>query len=224
MMTESERFWQTAKLGHLASSHPFLAAVPFVDFILVAGSIATGNVKPESDIDLIVGCRAGRIWTVRLMMVTFLEITGVRRRDEDTKQDSSNKICLNHFVTPTSYCLRPPYNSYWVNLYQKLIPFGGDNNAIRTFFTANADWAGPHPNVREVSSLENGAREFFELILRGSFGNFIENAARKAQLKRIAKKSVSPEAKPRVRFDNEELEFHPDTTRIETYVSRNGGT
>ncbi|MCX6140473.1 MAG: hypothetical protein NTX15_06550 [Candidatus Kapabacteria bacterium] len=169
MMTESERFWQTAKLGHLASSHAFIAAVPFVDFIFVAGSIATGNVKPESDIDLIVGCRAGRIWTVRLMMIIFLEIQGVRRRDGDVKQNSSNKICLNHFVTPASYRLQPPYNSYWVNLYQKLIPFGGNNDAIRAFFTANADWAGPRASIREVSSLDNTAREFFELILSGSF-------------------------------------------------------
>jgi len=39
--------------------------VSFVDFVLVSGSMATGEATEESDFDLLVGARAGRIFTVR---------------------------------------------------------------------------------------------------------------------------------------------------------------
>ena len=39
--------------------------IPFVDFVLAAGSLATGNLREESDFDVIVGVRQGRIFTAR---------------------------------------------------------------------------------------------------------------------------------------------------------------
>lgn len=218
---ESDHYWKAVKLGHLESAGGYLASIPFVDFAIISGSIAMGKPHAESDIDLILGCRKGRIWTARFFAILILEIGGVRRRAGDSKQDSSNRICLNHFVTPPAYRLQPPYNQYWIDLYQKLIPFAGNEAAINAFFNANADWAGKR-DIPPVRSLETKVKTNLEGMLSGSFGSKIEAFLKKIQLKKIQKNSVDPNKKPRLRFDDEELEFHPDTLRIEEYIGRLG--
>ena len=45
--------------------------IPFVDFILVAGSMAMGNPCEDSDFDVIVGVRRGRIFSAVLLLVCF---------------------------------------------------------------------------------------------------------------------------------------------------------
>ena len=37
--------------------------IPFVDFVLLAGSMATGRVHEKSDFDVIIGVRRGRVFT-----------------------------------------------------------------------------------------------------------------------------------------------------------------
>ncbi|MDZ4231209.1 MAG: hypothetical protein U1C52_00240, partial [Patescibacteria group bacterium] len=39
--------------------------VPFVEFVLASGSLATGKVHEGSDFDVMVGVRPGRIFTAR---------------------------------------------------------------------------------------------------------------------------------------------------------------
>ncbi len=213
--------------------------LPFVDFALAAGSMATGAVREESDFDVILGCRGGRIFTARFFAVLIFGALGWRRKKlhlgEERPEETKNKICLNHFVTERSYRLRPPHSPYWKTLYQALVPIYGDRKKIAAFFAANASWCAPAIqyftvlNVTRVNRDTIGAmdlryqnrppslgRRILERLLGGRLGNAAEQFLKRAQIRRIERGlRANAGYKPRVIYSDEELEFHPDTRRIE---------
>jgi hypothetical protein len=201
--------------------------VPFLDFVIISGSLATGEVHKDSDFDVIVGARTGRIFTVRAFCIFIFGIFGARRKGAESKGNSSNKVCFSHFVTPAAYRLSPPHNEYWRNLYRDLIPVYGSQKTIEKFFEANSTWA----SIDKNSKLEGGIlkyttwnffRIFWEFILHEFVGDYFEKFVKRFQLERI-EKSLKRDIgyKPRLRFDDEELEFHPNTRRIEEMLKNN---
>lgn len=197
--------------------------IPFVDFVMGAGSMAMGNPKEESDFDVIVGCRQGRIFTVRILSIFLFNVAGWRRNKYNSKDknDSKDKICLNHFVTPESYRLTPPHNSYWVKLYQSLVPLVGRGEKIKEFFSKNEDWAGPIPKYTGGDLRNKSAvRWFLEKILSGRLGDYAEIKFKNYQIKRVERSmEKTPTFKPRIIYSDIELEFHPHTRRIEEMAS-----
>lgn len=195
-----------------------LRYIPFINFALVAGSMAIGDVHKNSDFDLIIGVKNGRIFTARLFSMLVFELLGARRKGKDSKENASNKVCLNHFVALRGYTLSPPYNDYWVALYRNLVPFYGKFDEIEAFFKANK-WAGKISPQKDKWADYNPSlfSKICEWILKGKLGNFFENFFKKFQIKRIKKKVKGGALgyKPRLKYSDEELEFHIDTKRIE---------
>lgn len=195
--------------------------LPFVDFALAAGSMALGNVNPNSDFDVIIGVRRGRIFTTRAFAIMAFGIFGWRRKKMDHHETASDKICLNHFVTEKSYKLSPPHSSYWRALYKNLVPVYGDRRRIEEFFSANADWIGEKVDCAEdLRRFGRGASAFeksIEFFLGGRFGDWVERILRTVQIRRIESGLAKnpPGYKPRIAYGDDELEFHPDTRRIE---------
>lgn len=197
--------------------------IPFVEFALAAGSMATGNVREESDFDVIIGARAGRIFTARFLCVAAFELFGWRRRREHfSGQAARDKICLNHFVTPAAYRLAPPHNAYWQNLYQNLVPLYGETERVRAFWRANADWLGV--SVRYNDDLRHRCRRLSllgrwgERLFSGGVGDWLEKMLKRWQVAKIEKSlSTSLGFKPRIIYTDSELEFHPDTARTEQF-------
>src|SRR3989338_9483980 len=71
--------------------------IPFVEFAVAAGSLATGNVNPDSDFDVIIGARAGRIFTARFFSVLGFGIFGWRRgRLHGAATDRTHKSDKTH--------------------------------------------------------------------------------------------------------------------------------
>jgi hypothetical protein len=134
---------------------------PFVDFVLVAGSMALGDVHQNSDFDVIVGTRFGRLYTARFSCLFFYKILGWRRKFEEGIHVGADRFCFNHFVTEKSYCLKPPYNIYWQELYKNLAPVFGDEKKIEEFFEANQFWIQKtkNPALSEVSADFSAMRE-----------------------------------------------------------------
>src|SRR3989344_7737796 len=54
--------------------------IPFIDFVLVSGSMAMGDAKENSDFDVIIGARRGRIFTVRFLCWLVFSIFGWRAK------------------------------------------------------------------------------------------------------------------------------------------------
>ncbi len=194
--------------------------LPFVEFAIAAGSMATGQVNELSDFDVIVGARTGRIFSARLFAILAFGIFGWRRSRLSHKESASDKICLNHFVTAKSYRLSGPHDKYWQSLYRNLVPVFGSSEKINQFFSANRDWSGAvdvKEDLRWRWLHSSWLRRFLEIFFSGIFGNWLERSARRLQLRRIERglKNDPPGYKPRIIYGDDELEFHPDTRRVE---------
>lgn len=220
------------KWRKLLRCRPLFRYAPGVRFVLVSGSMALGNPSEQSDFDVIIGCGEKRIFFTRLCLLALFSIWGLRRRSSDDKAASRDKFCFNHFVTEGGYALRPPRNIYWQELYKNLVPIYGDERDIIVFFRANA-WAGrPAAEMggRFLSRRPAGIVRIIEMFLHTKAGDWAEAAARRIQLPRILKKQSNvPAARPhagpfgadaREHVSDTELEFHPDTVRIEEIIKK----
>ncbi len=185
--------------------------IPFVEFVIASGSMAIGNVNRDSDFDVLVGVKRGRIFTTRYLINFVFSILRSRRLD-DHEGTSPDKLCFNHFVTEQSFA-KEPFNFYRAELYRHMVPIYGSREALETFFTVNA-WsgAGPEKNMRDLRFREqqpNVIRSIVGFILGGAFGDLIERKI----LGSIARKRLSTyvtgkEEGGRVVISEQELEFH----------------
>ena len=193
--------------------------IPFVDFVLLAGSMATGRVHEKSDFDVIIGVRRGRVFTSWFLSALSFEIFGWR---EKPGRDTSNKFGMSHFAAPGGYKLTGPYDAYWQNLYRNLIPVMGDEKRITEFFDAN-DWLSPkrvyERDVRYVGGASTFLEKCFEVVLGGWFGDFVEKILKKWLIKKI-ENSKKLGYKPRVVWSDEKLELYRDTRRIEEMIKK----
>ncbi|MDI6820904.1 MAG: hypothetical protein QMD65_01870 [Patescibacteria group bacterium] len=202
------------------------SCIPFLQFVLGAGSLALGNVNSDSDFDVVIGCKKMRIFTVRFFCILFFGMFGIRRKRIDHKENARDKICLNHFVTSKSYKLTPPYHKQWEELYKNIVPVYGDEKEIKIFFEAN-NWFGGRTELNDKrfkAKKNNVISKFLELLFFGSLGDVFELLVKKLQIVRI-KRSLGIEKanlSARLKFDDEELEFHPDIAKIEALLEKTG--
>jgi predicted nucleotidyltransferase len=197
--------------------------IPFVDFVLVSGSMAMGEANQNSDFDFIIGSRAGRIFTTRQLTAGLFELIGKRKKRDSTEKEAKDKACFNHYVAPQGYCLKPPYNEYWVSLYQNLVPVYGDRELIEVFLRAN-NWAGDiRADYKFLFNKKNSLiKKIGEFLLKGKLGDFLEKKIKKYQIKRIEKNlEISKGYKPLIEYNDTELRFHMDTKRIDEWVKNN---
>ena len=198
--------------------------LPFTEFVLASGSLALGNVRPESDFDVIVGVRQGRIFTVRFFCWLIFGMFGWRAVHKGNNSKKwRDKICFNHFVTPAAYRLSPPHKEYWKNLYQNLVPVYGEPEVIQKFFDANADWLQERrmyiTDKRHVYKKKGFLKRFWEWRWFGIWADWTEKLLKAVQTMRI-ENSIKKQSgyKPRIIYNDNELEFHSDTKRIELYI------
>jgi len=191
--------------------------VPFVEFVLVSGSLATGRVRESSDFDVLVGVRQGRIFTTRFLSVLIFELAGYRRRAADHSVGAPDKICLNHFVTPKRYRLNPPYDDSYEELYRSLAPVMGDEERIRQFFDDN-DWLKPprtyQRDDRYVGEDTSRFKKSMEFVLGGRLGGWLEKRLKTPQVKRIERGLEGALGHDgRIVYTDGELQFHPDRSK-----------
>lgn len=210
--------------------------LPFVEFVFGSGSMAVGNVDEESDFDVLIGARGGRIFTARFLTALAFGLFGWRRAKEHGHADAADKVCLNHFVTPASYRLRLRPNAYWKLLYQRLVPVYGSQATLQAFYDANSDWAGPlryQPDLRHRHRASSLLARLLQWCLGGKLGDGLETKLKEYQVRRIERSGIASEqvahqmrisgaqqrAKvklaPLINYSDEELEFHPDPAVIE---------
>ena len=200
--------------------------LPFIEGVLVSGSLALGHTSEDSDLDILVVAKGGRIWMARLLILFLYGLAGVRRRHGETT--APDKICPNHFVTTKT--LHIPFPSlYNAQTYLHLVPvYIRRNELISDFWEANR-WINrfvdfqykdlglaqtglaDHPlgdyqqrAVRSSRWLSVG-RKFWEFVLElAPLGNWLERAAKRLQSRRINQNLPG-----RVRVSDDQLEFHP---------------
>ena len=195
----------------------FLQVIPFVRLVAVSGSLAMNNTKEESDIDLLIITKTGRIWTCRGLITIFIHIIGQRRHSNLTK----DRFCLNHYITDKS--LKIPFQSlYNAQTYVHLIPFWQAESGLYNKFQKANKWIkdylffysdnkGGYLKTVEYNQFFNSIRKFRESILDGRIGDVIEYILKRFQEKRIKKDPLTYQSGGRVIFNDQQLEFHPDS-------------
>jgi len=213
--------------------------IPFVNGVFGNGSMAIGNVSEKSDFDVLILAKRGRIFTARAFSIIFFGLLGVRRSKHDSGPSAADKVCLNHFVSQDSFRLTEEVNGFWQLLYQKLVPVYGDTKVLESFFLANQDWLkAPQPSLdlRHQSKPATSFKRILQATLGGKPGDYLEAWLKRLQVKRIEaglKKDLnrpsvirvithdkkisdgSYSLPPLIKYNDKELQFHPDPAIIE---------
>ena len=87
-----------SKLKRVKRLARIIRHVPYVRFIGATGSLSLKHGDIESDWDLFVVLRAGKIWTGRFILTGFLFLLGKWRHGKHIR----NRACLNYYVADTS--------------------------------------------------------------------------------------------------------------------------
>lgn len=83
------------KLRRLRRLARIIALVPYVRMIGATGSVSMKRSAAESDWDVFVIIRSGKIWTGRTFLTGLLHLLGKRRHADKV----SDRVCLNYFIT-----------------------------------------------------------------------------------------------------------------------------
>lgn len=194
-----------------------LAWVPFIELLAVSGSTALYNTKPSSDFDILVVTRAGRIWTVRLLLLLMAHLLGRRRKHWD--EAAPDKLCFNHYVTSRSLAIAPEIrNEYTAVLYTHLVLLWGAASYQR-FMAANVGWLKRMCMYRDpindwtlhahpVGGVAVLLKRQLELLLLEPIGDTVESLVGTLQ-QRIIARHTTPSHHGRVVVSAGELAFHP---------------
>jgi hypothetical protein len=189
-----------------------LSFCPFILGVALEGSVAEGRARKSSDIDLLVICRSGRIWTARAFFDRTLTLLGWRRQGKELAQD---RFCLNHYLTPLDLKIQP--GLYHAFLHSHLMPLGEVKSGVFNKFLKSNSWIGEFlPNMR-VSPLAPAIMEVgppyfgkgLEWFWGGLAGEPLEAVARVIQKRIIARNPLTAQKGGRIRADDKQLEFHP---------------
>jgi hypothetical protein len=190
----------------------YIGRLPFVEGVFVCNSLAFHYTNAKSDIDLFIVTKPGRVWTVRLLVVSMMAL--LRKRPGEAKV---NPICCSFFADSNRLDLaslkidgEDPYLAYWLATLTPMI----DNKGILTrLYTVNR-WVGEIlPNA---SGVERAYRWVPKIMRRLPTLAISERRAREMQEKKFTSvicgmKNVDT----RVVVNDFMLKFHVNDTRQE---------
>ena len=201
-----------------------LRSVPFLKMVAACNMFPIDTPSPESDIDLVIVTKHGRIWLVRLIVTVLVALTGQWRHQKRI----AGKLCLSFFLSDQHLNLqqlyqekkvwykKDPYLANWVVL---VAPVFDRDGTAENFWQAN-QWAREFlPNsypyrpvpLRKIEAgwLARGWRGFWEAALALGLGDWVEKTVKYWQLEYM--KSVGDEEwlnNPNVVRSDEMLKFH----------------
>ncbi len=196
-----------------------MQVIPFSRLVMGSGSFSLGNTRKDSDVDLLIVAKKGKIWTVRTFFTLLTSLLRVRRYKDKTE----DKICLNHYITDKS--LRIPFESiYTAHLYCHILSVYNSEEDRKLFrkFQEENKWMKKYLESYEFSNLEgfrsikrnkilNSISKLFEFILSGKIGDYFEKKMSEIQTKRIKKDPLNMKKGGRITISNDQLEFHPNS-------------
>lgn len=189
-MTELERkLWARAR-----RYVRFLRFVPFLRMVAVCNNLSFSRVNEESDIDLFVIAKSGRLFTVRFFSILILQILGVRLHGNKIRK----RFCLSFFVDDSALDLskiaihRDIYLAFWI---KSLVPILDDgvsselldsNNWAREYFERAEDFR--LKRERQIND-RSVLKRFLSFVLSGRFGDALEKKLLRWQKERANKKA-----------------------------------
>ena len=204
----SEGFWKKVR-----RFVPWVQFVPFIRMAAVCNTLAINNATMDSDIDLFVVTKSGRLFFARTLLTILSGLMGVRRHGKKI----AGRICLSFYVTDENLNLEgirfgsdDIYLPFWLltmkplygqEIYEKLI---AENGWIRKYFPRQMERCDLWPENRFFKS----AARIREKIWGGKMGNRLEAWLAAKQYRRYHRniKKLGPEAS--VVVSEKMLKFH----------------
>lgn len=176
----------TKKIQKLKKYSRYLKIVPFVVMITLTGNLSYKNGTEHSDLDVLIACKHGHLWTGRFLMTIITQLFGIRMYGDK----HSDRVCLNYYITDKSLEI-PTKDLFAAHEYSFIMPMYG-MDVFKKFAKENRwikDYK-PHYQTKvlktdlceEDSSRAQFIRNTFESIF---CFEFIENYLRKIQQKKI---------------------------------------
>ena len=148
-----------------------LSILPSIRMIGITGSLAMSNAKKDSDIDLIIITKHGKLWSTRLAAYILLKLTNIsiRKPGEINQKD---KLCLNIWLDESDVAWpKKDQNVYTAHEILHIIPILNRMNTHEKFLYKNK-WALRYwPNVLKINLKDDRLEyskhmnlSFFELI------------------------------------------------------------
>lgn len=201
-----------------------LRFIPFIRMIAATGRMAMKSADNQSDWDLFIAIKNGRIWTGRTLITIFLQLIGKRRHKNYIK----DRACLNYFVTDESLAVNISERSKEINLfsaseYSFAIPLFGFQT-FKKFEIRNA-WIKklkPNYEITEVLDHNTISDSYFSKIIRKggeiifSF-DFIESFLRRIEKEKIARNPKTHQFGSIIEATDEQLVFLPEPKGKEIY-------
>lgn len=202
----------------------FLRLVPFVRMVAITGRLAMKSAERESDWDLFIILKKGKIWTGRTLVTIFLHLIGKRRYGKKIK----DRACLNYFVSDESLKIDIENRPLEVNLfsaseYSFSIPLFGFKKYHK--FQIKNSWIKdfkPNYSLTEVKDLKMISDNHFSKLIRKCGEkmlrlDFIENLLRKVEKEKIAKNPKTHKQGSIIEAKDEMLVFLPEPQGREVY-------
>ena len=201
-----------------------LTFVPFLRLIAATGSLTAYNTRSQSDFDLLIVIREGRLWLTRALVTALTALLGVRRHGPLTQ----NRICLNCYLTENQLEIKTeakPRDYHSVQEYGRLTPILEIKPGLYQQFCQANQWLKgflnfyPWPNEKNAkrikpNRLANLIRRFLEWLLAGKIGEGLEKALGQWQTSRINRKPGFAPA-DQIFISSSCLMFHPQSKSYE---------
>jgi len=200
--------------------------IPFIKLVSVCNNLAGFNAKKESDIDLFIIVKEGRLWLTRLVLVFLIAVLGLR----PPKEKVQDKLCLSFYVTNNNLDLSQIkiatddiYLTYWL---ATLFPVYQREDYYNKLMQTNS-WLSkylPEYERKKISlrykiedtRFSKWVYQTKEKFLSGIWGDWFEGWTKSIQLKKISqkKKDIAVSNKNWVVMSDEMLKFHEDDRRM----------
>lgn len=212
------------KIKKLKKVSHLLRFIPFIRMIAVTGKLAMKSAGKESDWDLLIVLKKGKIWIGRTLITIFLHLIGKRRYGKKIK----NRICLNYFISDESLKIDTKERPFEINLfsaseYSFMLPIFGFKKYHK--FQIRNSWIKdfkPNYSLSEIKNLKMISDTHLSKLVRKcgekilNF-NFIENFLKKIEKEKIARNPKTHILGSIIEAKDEMLVFLPKPQGREIY-------
>jgi hypothetical protein len=202
-----------------------LRFLPFVKLVGLCNNSGNNNIRPDSDIDLFIITTKNRLFTARFLVTIAISLMRLRRHGRKI----TNRLCLSFYVSEDDLNFSKikivdddVYLIYWIAnlfpLYDRGVYdyFLLENQWVDNYLPNHLSKNGSSWRKIEDNLWSQMCYKTSETILKGFFGNQLENLLKKIQFLKMSKnnKSLAKENDSRVIINNTMLKFHENDRRL----------
>lgn len=208
--------WHRYKWWRTRTAVGVLGHLPYIEMVAVGNTLAGKTAGPDSDIDVLIVLRHGRLYLGRTIITLALHLFGLRRHG----QKIANRVCLSFFVSGDQLDLSgvafEPYDIYLAYWIAELTPVLEVEQTMERFRAANL-WVEElvpryHDRSFKPPAPSRIARRA-EHLFNNPLGDLVERRLAKWQLARINRKSRKPGPDVSIIATHTMLKFHEKERR-----------